>query len=1053
MNRFKTKLGGKMKKQNVLITMLIMALTFSTSLMADGTEPIGDPREVSTLDHLLWISTNSSCWGDDFIQTADIDASATSGWNPTTSSGTYSSETTYSIDEIIDYGTNNYISLQFDNTGHTPGESGSEEWWEENNYNGFSPIGHWTTNFTGTYDGDGHKIDHLYINRPSSITYNQGLFGYVNGASISNIGLENIDVTGDSETGGLIGNAINDCTISYCYSNGVVNGFIHTGGLIGTTESKGNTLIISNCYSNCEVNSTDVAGGLIGALFGGDVSNCYATGTVTASEDYAGGFAGELDTNVLVHPITLNYCYSSGLVSAPNFIDGFAFHNTDGDPEVNNCFWDRETSGQSTSSIAAGKTTTQMKTQSTFTDWDFTDTWHIVSSEYWSYPYLQNNVQDPAPGYELLPPPRYSGGIGTETNPYQISTTVDLIELSNTSIDWEAYFIQTADLDFGDDETAVDWDGDGTANWDAEDQLGFSPIGILEFPDSSIPFTGSYDGGGHTIDYLYINRSTDPGIGLFGGMEGSVIQNLGITNANITGSVFVGSLIGYAYNCSSVGNYSTGSVSGSYYIGGLIGFTDLNEINNCYANCSVTGSSEVGGLIGLNIELTTVTNCYSHGDVTRMSGGTSTSFGSLIGSNGLEGDIVFAGGDISYCYAKGNVVYDGDDDPTDKGFVGASFASVEHTPVYTANFFDKEASNQSTDAVGAATGKTTSEMKIASTFTIAGWDFTDVWAINSGYPYLQWQNFSDFPAGEGTDLGDGTTVNPTTDLNYADDQTNIPEIPNGSFTPEHEFVLSGSGIVDIVITTSSQFGAYYQGGSWHTEENSGGTITFTGIDFDARGDIPIILGDDNPLLVTLSTFTAQFVNQELTIIWSTQSETNNSHWNIWRAVENTIENAERLNGENIGAAGNSNELIEYSYVDEKEVENHTTYYYWLESVDYSGQSNFYGSTSVTIELPDNPEAPEIPVVLGLHQNYPNPFNPDTKIRFAVKEEGNAEVTIFNMKGQKITTIFSGSVEANSYYEAIWNGRDDNAKDVASGVYFYQLDSSNRTEIKKMLLIK
>lgn len=68
----------------------------------------------------------------------------------------------------------------------------------------------------------------------------------------------------------------------------------------------------------------------------------------------------------------------------------------------------------------------------------------------------------------------YSGGSGTSGDPYQIASTDDLISLSNTSVDWASgiYFIQTADIDFGNKE-AVDWDGDGSASWDAQDQLGF----------------------------------------------------------------------------------------------------------------------------------------------------------------------------------------------------------------------------------------------------------------------------------------------------------------------------------------------------------------------------------------------------------------------------------------------------------------------------------------------------------------------------------------------------------------------------------------------------
>ncbi len=71
------------------LIMLFVAITMSTNLMADGTEPTGNPRQVSTLDHVLWISTNNTSWGDDFEQTADIDTSATSTWNPDGNGGYY----------------------------------------------------------------------------------------------------------------------------------------------------------------------------------------------------------------------------------------------------------------------------------------------------------------------------------------------------------------------------------------------------------------------------------------------------------------------------------------------------------------------------------------------------------------------------------------------------------------------------------------------------------------------------------------------------------------------------------------------------------------------------------------------------------------------------------------------------------------------------------------------------------------------------------------------------------------------------------------------------
>lgn len=210
--------------------------------------------------------------------------------------------------------------------------------------------------------------------------------------------------------------------------------------------------------------------------------------------------------------------------------------------------------------------------------------------------------------------------------------------------------------------------------------------------------------------------------------------------------------------------------------------------------------------------------------------------------------------------------------------------------------------------------------------------------------------------------------------------------------------------------------------------------------------------DEGPLPVVLATFTAQFVNEDLTIFWATHSEVNNSHWNIWRATTDTYDSAIKLNPEPINGMGTSNELTEYQYVDATEVINQTTYYYWLESVDYAGHSAFYGSISISVDMPDNPEVPQI-VILGLHQNYPNPFNPDTKIQFAVETAGKAQLTIYNAKGQRIATVYNGEVEANKYYDATWNGKDKTGKDVASGVYMYRLETTNKTYMKKMLLIK
>ncbi|NQV18241.1 MAG: hypothetical protein HQ534_06840, partial [Armatimonadetes bacterium] len=80
-----------------------------------------------------------------------------------------------------------------------------------------------------------------------------------------------------------------------------------------------------------------------------------------------------------------------------------------------------------------------------------------------------------------------------------------------------------------------------------------------------------------------------------------------------------------------------------------------------------------------------------------------------------------------------------------------------------------------------------------------------------------------------------------------------------------------------------------------------------------------------------------------------------------------------------------------------------TYFYWLESVDYSGGTENFGPISLTIPEDEweNPNSPEIPKNYGLHQNYPNPFNPNTEISFMLKESCIGELSIYNIKGQKI----------------------------------------------------
>ena len=84
--------------------------------------------------------------------------------------------------------------------------------------------------------------------------------------------------------------------------------------------------------------------------------------------------------------------------------------------------------------------------------------------------------------------------------------------------------------------------------------------------------------------------------------------------------------------------------------------------------------------------------------------------------------------------------------------------------------------------------------------------------------------------------------------------------------------------------------------------------------------------------------------------------------------------------------------------------------------------------------------------------YPNPFNPSTTINFSIPIESNVELSIFNIKGQKVRTIVNAKQQAGEK-EFIWNGEDDSHKSVTSGIYFYTLLTSEFSQTKKMILLK
>jgi len=98
------------------------------------------------------------------------------------------------------------------------------------------------------------------------------------------------------------------------------------------------------------------------------------------------------------------------------------------------------------------------------------------------------------------------------------------------------------------------------------------------------------------------------------------------------------------------------------------------------------------------------------------------------------------------------------------------------------------------------------------------------------------------------------------------------------------------------------------------------------------------------------------------------------------------------------------------------------------------------------------DAPDLPVAYRLVGNYPNPFNPKTTIRFDLVEEQAVKLVIFDVNGRRIVTLIDEKLPAGQHSE-LWNGRDEEGVQVASGVYFYRIEAGPLRETSRMLLLK
>ena len=312
---------------------------------------------------------------------------------------------------------------------------------------GWTPIGSYTTHmnkspFIGTYDGGNYVIIDLEV-KGDGKNY-QGLFGYTEGATISNVGLTNNKVTGNGSVGGLVGYA-QSSKISNSYTTGPVKAYWYVGGLVGRA---GGSTTISNSYATGSVEGVgyiaprngeggSYVGGLVGYTEYSTIEDSYATGLVIGASNRVGGLIGSAYSNTAISnsyatgPVTglgnvgglagyaisstIESSYATGSVTGSGRMGGLVGYVRVGtisnsyatglvksqyygglvgwadSIESISSYWDKDTTGKSMSVGGIGKSTADMMKQTTYEGWEFDTIWKIQDGA--SYPTLINNPE------------------------------------------------------------------------------------------------------------------------------------------------------------------------------------------------------------------------------------------------------------------------------------------------------------------------------------------------------------------------------------------------------------------------------------------------------------------------------------------------------------------------------------------------------------------------------------------------------------------------------------------------------------------------------------
>ncbi|MDG5813885.1 GLUG motif-containing protein [Chitinispirillales bacterium ANBcel5] len=597
-----------------------------------------------------------------------------------------------------------------------------------------------------------------------------GLVGVSSGTTIINSYSESA-VSGDStDIGGLVGFSENGSTIKdSSFSTGEVNGSRNVGGLVGNNLQS----TIENSYSHSIVTAESVFGGLVGLnQSSSTIRNCYSTGEVNGIEDsdstttVAGGLVGRNDTSDIIE------CYSESNVTADNIVGGLVGENAI-QSNIVNSFSSSSVIGSTSVGGLVGVALEASVIENSYATGEVSgelDIGGLVGVAHHGATIENSYTTGTVNGIS------YVGGLVGVSIGTTIRTSYSESAVSGTGEDIGGL---------------VGFSGNGStiedSSYSTGEVTGSQHVGGLVGNNVSSTIVNSHSRSAVTAQTVFgglvgLNQNSSTiskcystgrvvGIrdgrsfstvagGLVGENNGSVIEEsyseneisadsvvgglVGRNNSSATikrsyseseiiANATVGGLVGINNSSTLEECYSVGTITGQYVVGGLVGASNGgSRIKKSFSNVSVEIHEEgntVGGLVGINNTNSIVQNCYSKGDIEGQD-----IVGGLVGLNR---------GSVENSYSRGSV--------RGTNNIGGLIGQIGEDGSVENSFWDTETSELDTSAAGE--GKTSEQMKIASTFLDAGWDFMgetdngndEIWGINTidncEYPFLKWQGY------------------------------------------------------------------------------------------------------------------------------------------------------------------------------------------------------------------------------------------------------------------------------------------------------------------------